>query len=400
MHIVVFSMMYAPDDFKINDIVLELIRQGHSVKVVTGLPDYATSHIPGEYRWFRKRHEKMVRYEVRRLPIIARRHGVLFRMLNYLSYVVSGSIYALFCRKKGTDAILVYETSPIFQAIPALIFKKLAHRPLTLYCCDVWPACVQAWNVSEHSFFYRFSLRASRFIYRRCDTVAVSSRPFIPYLHEVCGVDKERMPYLPQHAEDLYSDICGVYEEDGCTDFLFAGNIGAVQDVECIIKATARLPGELPFKVHIVGAGSNLNACKQLVEQLSLQNKVVFHGRHPQSQMPCYYKMADCMLLTLRGGDMIGETLPAKAQSYLSVGKPIVGAIDGAGREMIIEADCGEGVPAGDDEALAAAMRRVIEHPAVYRQKGQNGRRFFEENYTKALFMQRLMALLQPADEA
>ena len=400
MHIVVFSMMYAPDDFKINDIVLELIRQGHSVKVVTGLPDYATSHIPGEYRWFRKRHEKMVRYEVRRLPIIARRHGVLFRMLNYLSYVVSGSIYALFCRKKGTDAILVYETSPIFQAIPALIFKKLAHRPLTLYCCDVWPACVQAWNVSEHSFFYRFSLRASRFIYRRCDTVAVSSRPFIPYLHEVCGVDKERMPYLPQHAEDLYSDICGVYEEDGCTDFLFAGNIGAVQDVECIIKATARLPGELPFKVHIVGAGSNLNACKQLVEKLSLQNKVVFHGRHPQSQMPCYYKMADCMLLTLRGGDMIGETLPAKAQSYLSVGKPIVGAIDGAGREMIIEADCGEGVPAGDDEALAAAMRRVIEHPAVYRQKGQNGRRFFEENYTKALFMQRLMALLQPADEA
>ena len=400
MHIVVFSMMYAPDDFKINDIVLELIRQGHSVKVVTGLPDYATSHIPGEYRWFRKRHEKMVRYEVRRLPIIARRHGVLFRMFNYLSYVVSGSIYALFCRKKDTDAILVYETSPIFQAIPALIFKKLAHRPLTLYCCDVWPACVQAWNVSEHSFFYRFSLRASRFIYRRCDTVAVSSRPFIPYLHEVCGVDKERMPYLPQHSEDLYSDICGVYEEDGCTDFLFAGNIGAVQDVECIIKATARLPGELPFKVHIVGAGSNLNACKQLVEQLSLQNKVVFHGRHPQSQMPRYYKMADCMLLTLRGGDMIGETLPAKAQSYLSVGKPIVGAIDGAGREMIIEADCGEGVPAGDNEALAAAMRRVIEHPAVYRQKGQNGRRFFEENYTKALFMQRLMALLQPTDEA
>lgn len=400
MHIVVFSMMYAPDDFKINDIVLELIRQGHSVKVVTGLPDYATSHIPGEYRWFRKRHEKMVRYEVRRLPIIARRHGVLFRMLNYLSYVVSGSIYALFCRKKGTDAILVYETSPIFQAIPALIFKKLAHRPLTLYCCDVWPACVQAWNVSERSFFYRFSLRASRFIYRRCDTVAVSSRPFIPYLHAVCGVEEGRMPYLPQHAEDLYSDICGVYEEDGCIDFLFAGNIGAVQDVECIIKAAARLPGELPFKVHIVGAGSNLNACKQLVEQLSLQDKVVFHGRHPQSQMPRYYKMADCMLLTLRGGDMIGETLPAKAQSYLSVGKPIVGAIDGAGREMIIEADCGEGVPAGDDEALAAAMQRVIEHPAVYRQKGQNGRRFFEENYTKALFMQRLMALLQPTDEA
>lgn len=395
MHIVVFSMMYAPDNFKINDIVLELIRQGHSVKVVTGLPDYATSHIPGEYRWFRKRHEKLYHYEVRRLPIIARRSGAFFRVLNYLSYVVSGSIYALFCRKKGTDAVLVYETSPVFQAIPALIFKRLAHRPLTLYCCDVWPACIRAWNVSENSLPYRFSLKVSRFIYRRCDTVAVSSRPFIPYLHDVCGVEEERMVYLPQHAEDVYSDICGVYEDNGCTDFLFAGNIGAVQDVECIIKATARIPVELPFKVHIVGAGSNLNACKKLVQKLDIADKVIFHGRHPLSRMPVYYKMADCMLLTLRGGDMIGETLPAKAQSYLSVGKPIVGAIDGAGQEMIAEADCGECVSAGDAAGLAASMQRVIEQPEVYREKGLKGRRFFEENYTKALFMKRLLALLE-----
>ncbi len=400
MHIVVFSMMYSPDNFKINDIVLELIRQGHSVKVITGLPDYATSHIPSEYRWFRKRHEKLYHYEVRRLPIIARRHGAFFRALNYLSYVISGSLYALFCRKKGTDAVFVYETSPVFQAIPALIFKKLAKKPLTLYCCDVWPACIRAWNIKEDSFLYRFSLRASRFIYRRCDTVAVTSRPFIPYLHDVCGVEETRMTYLPQHAEDLYTDICGVYEDDGQTDFLFAGNVGAVQDVECIIKAASHIPPDRAFKVHIVGAGSRLNACKKLAEKRGVQDRVTFHGRHPLSRMPGYYKMADCMLLTLRGGDMIGETLPAKAQSYLSVGKPIVGAIDGAGQEMIREADCGECVPAGDDAALAAAMLKVIDDPALYREKGRQGRRFFEENYTKALFMQRLLALLDKDGQA
>ena len=203
------------------------------------------------------------------------------------------------------------------------------------------------------------------------------------------------MTYLPQHAEDLYTDICGVYEDDGQTDFLFAGNVGAVQDVECIIKAASHIPPDRPFMVHIVGAGSRLNACKKLAEKRGVQDRVTFHGRHPLSRMPGYYKMADCMLLTLRGGDMIGETLPAKAQSYLSVGKPIVGAIDGAGQEMIREADCGECVPAGDDDGLAAAMLQVIDHPAIYREKGRKGRRFFEENYTKALFMQRLLALLE-----
>ena len=395
MRVVIFSMMYAPDDFKINDIVLELVNRGHSVKVVTGLPDYATSHIPRQFRWFRGRHEKMPNYEVWRLPIIARRKGVFFRMLNYLSYVISGSIYALFCRKKGTDAVFVYETSPVFQAFPALIFKKLAKKPLTLYCLDVWPACVRAWNVKENGLFYKISLWASRFIYRRCDKVAVSSRPFIPYLRDVCGVKEETMCYLPQHAEDSFANICGAYKGDDCTDFLFAGNIGAVQDVETIIDAAALLPQDANFKVHIVGSGSRLEACQRLVKEHPLDEKIIFHGRHPQSQMPRYYKMADCMLLTLRGGDMIGETLPAKAQSYLSVGKPILGAIDGAGQEMIHEADCGECVASGDVKGLAEAMMKVIEHPDIYREKGANGRRFFEENYTKDLFMKRLLALLE-----
>ncbi|MGI6264791.1 MAG: glycosyltransferase family 4 protein [Acutalibacteraceae bacterium] len=391
--------MYAPDDFKINDVVAQLVKQGHMVKVVTGLPDYATSRIPKDYRWFRRRHEKSEGLEIRRLPIIARRSGVFFRMLNYASYVLSGLIYTLFAPKKGVDAVLVYETSPVFQALPALLYAKLARRPVTLYCLDVWPACVKAWNVGENALFYRFSLRMSRFIYRRCETVAVSSRPFIPYLRDVCGVEEKKMPYLPQHAEDLYEKAGGGYEENGVTDFLFAGNIGAVQDVQTIIRAAALIPPDKPFAVHIVGSGSEQEHCQQLADQLGLADKVIFHGRYPKSDMPRFYRLADALLLTLRGGDIIGQTLPAKAQSYLSCGKPILGAIDGAGQEMIRQADCGACVSAGDAKGLAAAMERLIDDPAPYRKKGENGRRFYEENYTEDLFMRRLTALLS-ADAA
>ena len=47
----------------------------------------------------------------------------------------------------------------------------------------------------------------------------------------VCNVEDEKIKYLPQHAEDLYSDICAEYIENDCIDFLFAGNIGAVQNM-------------------------------------------------------------------------------------------------------------------------------------------------------------------------
>ena len=59
--------------------------------------------------------------------------------------------------------------------------------------------------------------------------------------------------------------------------------------------------------------------------ELETEEKVIFHGRYLLEKMKDFYKMADCLMLTLRGDDFIGMTLPAKAQGYLSAGKPILG---------------------------------------------------------------------------
>lgn len=393
MKFLIVSQLYSPDNFRINDIVEELLSRGHSVKVVTGLPDYATSKIPKEFKWFRNRRVKQPNYEVVRLPMIARRHGIFFRVLNYTSFMISGWLYLKLCRKENYDAIFSYGLSPVLQIVPAIGAKKRFHKKLVLYCLDLWPESLKAWNLEESSGIFRFMKNVSGKIYRSCDSIAVTSRPFVEYLSRVCLVPEERMSYLPQHCEDLYKEISGVYEENGCIDFLFAGNIGAVQNVDCLIRAAAVLPPELSFRVHIVGSGSELENCKKLAESLHASDKVVFHGRHPVEKMADFYRMADCFLLPLQGGNFIGQTLPAKAQGYLSAGKPILGAIEGAGAEMIAESGCGDAVAPGDYKALAGKMTRVIERFEEYKEKGIRGRRFFEENYTKEIFFDGFMAL-------
>lgn len=390
----IISQFYYPDDFRINDITAELVRQGHSVRVLTGLPDYTTSRIPEEYRYGKKRRETVDGVDITRVPTVARRKGMLCRILNYLSFVVSASLYAMFCHK-DFDVIFVYQTSPVFQAIPAQILKLRSKKKLVLYCCDIWPECMKAWNVAETSVPYKMVRQISGWLYRGCDIVAITSRPFRDYLRNVCGVDGGKITYLPQHAEDSYADICGQYEENGCIDFLFAGNIGAVQNVDCILRAAALVTSDLPFCLHLVGDGSELENCKQLAAELALGDKVVFHGRFPATEMPRFYKMADCFLLTLRGGDFIGMTLPAKAQGYLSAGKPVLAAIDGAGREMVADAGCGAAVPAGNSRALANAMEQLIQNFAMYQQKGLCGRTFYEKNYTKSAYIQALTEILK-----
>lgn len=399
MKILVVSMMFAPDPFRINDITRELSRRGHEVTVITGLPDYTTSRIPKEYRFFRKRREILDGCEVIRLPILSRRHGVFFRALNYLSFAISGFFYALFSKKRDIDAILVYQTSPVLQAVPAVFLKKRLGVPLILYCLDLWPESLKIWHVGEKNPVFRLMKRISGRLYRACDRVAVSSEPFIPYLESVCRVPQDKLSYLPQGCDDFCPDTYSVYEDNGVVDFLFAGNVGAAQNVDGLLRAAALLPADAPFRLHIVGDGTALSDCRTLCSSLGLSDRVIFHGRHPAADMPAFYRMADCMLLTLRGGGAVSGTLPAKMQSYLCTGKPVVAAIDGAGAAVMQEADCGICAPPDNDAALAAAMQEVIQDFAFYQTKGQNGRVFFEEHFTQERFLNDLTALLSSETE-
>lgn len=400
MEILVVSQFYYPDEFRINDITRQMAVDGHTVHVLTGLPDYATGRVPKGYRRFRRRHETVDGVDVIRVPIVARRHGVMFRALNYLSFVVSGQLWARFCSLKA-DVVLSYETSPVLQVLPAISFHKRRRVPLVIYCCDIWPECLKVWGVGERHPLFRFIKWLSRRIFNAGDRVAITSTPFRRYLQTVNDVPTEKIVELPQHAEDCYAEMAGVYEENDCTDFLFAGNIGAAQNVDCLVRAAdaLRQQTDKPFHVHIVGDGTERESCELLANTLQLDKYVTFHGKHPLEAMESFYRQADCFVLTMSAGGVGNYTLPAKWQSYISAGKPVVAAADGACAEMTARVDCGDCVPAGDSAALAAAMRRVMDDPAAYRRRGENGRRYYEENYTKERFMSSLYAIFREVME-
>ncbi|MGI6545389.1 MAG: glycosyltransferase family 4 protein [Fastidiosipilaceae bacterium] len=395
MNIVVVSQIFHPVPFRVNDIVQALTAAGHEVKVVTGLPDYGLPSIPKEYRWFRKRREEFFGARVIRVPTFARRSGMLHRALNYVSFVVSGWFYMSFTNKKEVDVIFCYETSPVLQAIPAIRLKKRTKKKLVLYCLDLWPESLKAWKVEEESWFYRRMAAVSRKIYRSCNAIPVSSPGFIDYLVDVCGVPAERVSYLPQHGEDDFDSVAGVYEDNQCVDFLFAGNIGAVQSVETIIEAVSLMKTDQPFKVHIVGDGSRLEDCRRVAERGAAADKVVFHGRRVFSEMPAFYRMADCFLISLAADNAIGKTIPGKLQGYLSAGKPILASGGEEILRLLETADAGKGCEAERPDLLAALMDDCADHFEHYRLMGENGKNYFDQNFTKTVFMDRIMKILE-----
>lgn len=396
MRILIVGQFFYPDNFRINDIVKNFVEMGNEVTVVTGLPDYETGYIPKDFKFFKRRRENFHGAEIIRVPIIQRRSGAFFRSLNYISFVVSGSIHLLLKREKF-DRVFVFQTSPVTMAIPGIIYGKLNKVEIILYCLDIWPECVKAMNIQEGTPFFDLIHSISKKTYNAVDKILVSSKSFLEYLNEFNNVPMDKIQYLPQYTdEDLFQEkTADVESATHPVNFLFAGNIGLVQDVETIIRAVNVIPPDLDFRVDIVGSGSNLNYVSQLVTEYGLGDKILFHGRKSMPEMNAYYDKADVCLLTLKNTGKIGMTVPGKLQTYMAKGKAIAAAIDGDSVEVITNSESGYAVESGNYKGLSEIMIRYLDNPELIQHHGQNAYIYYKNNFDKQIFFNELLKFME-----
>jgi glycosyltransferase involved in cell wall biosynthesis len=291
--------------------------------------------------------------------------------------------------KERFDIVMCYQTSPVLMANAARAVSKKQNIPFLLYCLDLWPECLKAWNVGEKTLLYKLIHSYSKKMYNSPEILAVSSKPFMDYHEQVNGVSRDIMLHLPQHSEDmkLMPKVRSSVEEP--VVFAFGGNVGSVQNIECIIRATAKITAKESFLVEIYGDGSNLQNCKNLAKELGVENKVRFHGWVEKEILWKEYEKADAFLLTLKPEGFIGQTVPAKLQEYMSGNRPVFASIDYAS-EIIEEAGCGVCVPSDDSDALAEQMNIFIKNHGAMPGAAECGRKYFEAHYTKDCFMDTL----------
>lgn len=392
MKILVICQYYKPEPLRISDICEELAQRGHEVKVVTGIPNYPMGEIYDGYRNGENRDEVINDVNVHRCFTIGRKRNVVYRVLNYYSYMFSSMRY-ISKMKDDYDVVFVNQLSPVMMANAGIKYKKKHRVPLVLYCLDLWPESLSVGGVGRNSPIYKHFHRFSKKIYRQSDKILITSSSFADYFDKEFGITD--VEYLPQYAESVFTPQQCKKEPDGYIDLMFAGNIGTAQSIATIIEA-AKLTADIPkLRWHIVGEGSELENLQAAAKEMK---NVIFHGRKPLEEMPQYYAMADSMLVTVQKNSVLSATLPGKIQTYMAAGKPIIGAIDGETARVITDAECGLCGGAEDARMLAENVRRFITMDRD--SMGANARKYYDEHFSKQVFMDRLEKTLLMAKES
>lgn len=389
MKILIISQYYHPEQFQINEIAPELVRRGHQITVLCGTPNYPQGVIYEGYEDGKKSREVLDGVDVIRVKQKPRGKGPLMLLANYYSFVRSAN-KAVKSLGKDYDVVLAYQLSPVTSSLPAIRYKQRNGTPVLLYCLDIWPESAKTHLGKLKSLLYGFVRKLSKKVYLNSDRILVTSRPFIEYLHREDDVPLERMGYLPQHADASLLKMDLSAEENGVADFMFAGNVGKGQHLETIVEAAELLGKRSDYKIHIVGDGSRRKAVESLVDEKGLQDNFIFYGNQKRADMPTFYKKADVMLVLLRQVNAVGLTMPGKLQAYMTLHKPIFGAINGAAKEVIDESHCGSCVQAQDANSLAAIMRHYIEQPKDYSYCGDCAEKYFVEHFTLEKYVDQL----------
>ena len=389
MDLLVVTQYFYPEEFKINDLVRTFTERGYNVCVLTGKPNYPKGQFYKGYSFSGTAYEEYYGAKVIRVPLLKRGKGGSLRLiLNYFSFVFFASYFLLTNRIKA-DSVFCFGTSPLLQAIPAIISKKQNHCKLSIWYQDLWPESVFAVTKLKNKELGSVLNRIVKFIYKNTDNILVQSPAFSESILQR-GDFSKKIIYAPNWAEDIFSDTKSVSRQkykklipDGFI-VMYAGNIGVAQDMPAILEA-ANILKEYP-QIHfvVVGDGREMDKAEAIVNNYSLQKSVHFLGRYSYAEMPNFYVHADVMIASLKDEEIFALTIPSRIQSYMAFGKPIVTMLTGVGNDIIEEAKCGLTAKSGDYNKFAENILTLAQaDKQTLVEMGDNARKYYVNNFDK-----------------
>jgi len=132
-------------------------------------------------------------------------------------------------------------------------------------------------------------------------------------------------------------------------------------------------------------------AWRALARQLGVDDRVVFVGAVRDAELPAYYAACDVFVLP---SSERSEAFGLVQLEAMAAGKPVVSTELGTGTSFVnVDGETGFVVPARDARALAAAITRLIDEPALRARMGAAGRARVRQEFSLDKMVDRVMAL-------
>ena len=399
--ILIYTNHFYPEQFKINEIVDWLSNESYYIRVITCIPNYPKGSFYKGYGFFsifNNNYKKNV--IVNRMPLIPRGNGNYFlRFLNYLTYFISTFVFTIYLIlfKKKYDYIFVHHTSPFLITIHPIIYGFFYKTTKILWDLDLWPDTLKALNIIRSKFVFNSIEFFVKFVYSFYDKLLIGSKGFEELVEK--RFDGEII-YFPNWSESVIEENNKIKSlnlnipNDHFT-IMYTGNIGHAQGLDVLIDVIKQTNDKNIFWIFI-GEGSYKKTLVKNLDNFNLLNKCKFINQIDINEIPSYAKIADAMFFSLKDNYLFSKTVPAKMQSYMALGKPIIAIIKGEGAKVIRDSKSGIVISGSDTKQIASMIIDFSKRStSELNEIGDNGKKFYHNNFSIKIRKKQLLSFFK-----
>ena len=396
---------FFPPDFAatgqlIEELSVQLGRQGVDVSVFTGQPGYAYAKDSApdverkENVWVkRSRVSQMFANRIRGKAI----SGVLYtvRAIAHLA------------RNSKRYQVLLVTTAPPFLSVIAYLANIFFKLPYVCLLYDLYPdIAVELGVVKANHPIAKFWRSLNREIWRRSSGIIVLSDSMKERIVDHCPQVSEKVSVIHSWSDD--QKITPIEKKDNWFAkkhnlvepfvVLYSGNMGRCHDINTIFEAAKLLRNE-PVLFVCIGGGAKRNQLIDLVAKYSLNN-FRFLPYQEKSVLPYSLTASDVSLVSVAEG-MESLVAPSKLYSAMATGLPILAVCPSSSylNTLIGEAAVGKTFVNGAAQDLADYILYLSQHKEKVKSMGCSGRVYMQNHFTPGIIsLQYLDALKEAVD--
>lgn len=357
----------------------EWVAAGHRVTVITCAPNFPHGKVFDGYRNRLWQQEDISGIRVIRVwSYMTGNAGFALRILDFISFMASGFVAALFVRK----ADVVVGTSPqFFTAVASWAVAAIKRRHFVFELRDLWPESIRAVGAMRQGWALALLERLELFLYRRASAVISVTRSFKQDLigrgidgekiHVVTnGVDTKRFRFRPKDAE-----IAAELGVEGCFVAGYIGTHGMAHALDTLLDAAAILqedPAAADIRILFLGDGAARGALMARAVDMGLTN-TIFCASVPRHDVPRYWSLLDVSLIHLRGTELFKTVIPSKMFECMGMGIPILLGVQGEAAEILRQSGAGIAFEPENSQQLAEQLKSLCRDPQVLKEMSSLG---------------------------
>ena len=393
MRIIIYGLNFYPEMIGIGKYNTEmadwLIKKGHKVHVICAPPYYPSWTIKDGYSSWRYSHQSEKGLSVTRCPIwIPKAPAGLKRILHLISFAVSSLPliiwYSIFWKP---DLIFTLEP-PIFCLPGTILVSKLFNVKVWLHVQDFeLDAGFNLGLIPNLKILKKTIFWLESFILRQVDNISTISQEMLRLLVNAKGVKSQQCCLFPNWVDTqaivpLQEDSC-FRKELGLSSeqivCLYAGNLGAKQGLDVLVKAAQLLEDQSNITFVIAGDGPMRET---LIERARGLSNIRFLDLQPQERFNSLLNLANIHLLP-QSGETNDLFFPSKVKAMFASGRPVIATAHMGTQLAQVITGCGLVTAPGDAVQLSEAIQFLSKDLTLSQYLGNEARTYAIKHWSQ-----------------